>query len=253
VSLASLYGLIRQEQRAPSPLLPVKLLRQPAVWRSDAMAACHGAALVSLFTFLPMYLHVVRGASAAETGLLLLPLTVAIGVGSMMTGQLVTRTGRTAIFPSIGLPLATLALLVISVRAPSLGKWGFAWALGVNALCMGTVMGVVQITVQNAAGRQMLGAAAGSVQFSRSMGAALGTAAVGALLFAALNAADPRAADLFIELVRRGPGAPDALARGGDAMLRAEIEHAFSLAFLAVAGFTGCGALLAWSMPVRRI
>ena len=77
--------------------------------------------------------------------------------------------------------------------------------------------------------------------------------AVGALLFAALNAADPRAADLFIELVRRGPGAPVALARGDDAMLRAEIEHAFSLAFLAVAGFTGGGALLAWSMPVRRI
>ena len=253
LSAASLLLLVRQERRAASPLLPLALLRQPAIWRSDAMAACHGAALVSLFTFLPMYLHVVRGASAAETGLLLLPLTVAIGVGSMMTGQLVTRTGRTAIFPSIGLPLATLALLVISVRAPSLGKWGFAWAFGVNALCMGTVMGVVQITVQNAAGRQMLGAAAGSVQFSRSMGAALGTAAVGALLFAALNAADPRAADLFIELVRRGPGAPDALARGGDAMLRAEIEHAFSLAFLAVAAFTGCGALLAWSMPVRRI
>ena len=41
------------------------------------MAACHGAALVSLITFLPIYLRAVRGASPAETGLLLLPLTSA--------------------------------------------------------------------------------------------------------------------------------------------------------------------------------
>jgi len=65
--------------RATSPCLPVRLRRQPAIWRSDAMAACHGATLVSLLTFMPLYLHIVRGVSASETGLLLLPLTVGIG------------------------------------------------------------------------------------------------------------------------------------------------------------------------------
>ena len=67
----------------------------------------HGAALVSLITFLPIYLRAVRGASPAETGLILLPLTAGIGIGSMITGQMVTRTGYTAVFPTYGLLGAT--------------------------------------------------------------------------------------------------------------------------------------------------
>ena len=49
---------------------PAALFREPSVWRADGLAACHGAALVSMITFLPIYLRAVRGASPAETGLL---------------------------------------------------------------------------------------------------------------------------------------------------------------------------------------
>jgi hypothetical protein len=66
--------LVRQETRAASPLIPLALLRRPTIWRSDALAACHGAALVSLITFLPIYLQVVRGNSPGQTGLRLVPL-----------------------------------------------------------------------------------------------------------------------------------------------------------------------------------
>ena len=107
-----LAALLWQEARSTSPLIPPRLFREPSIWRCDGMAACHGAVLVSLITFLPIYLRAVRGASPAETGLLLLPLTLGIGVGSLITGQIVTRTGRTAIFPSIGMPLATLGLVL---------------------------------------------------------------------------------------------------------------------------------------------
>ena len=71
------------------------------------MAAFHGAALVSLITFLPIYLRAVRGASPAETG-------AAVAADRRDrhrlagTGQLVTRTGRTAIFPTVGLTAATM-------------------------------------------------------------------------------------------------------------------------------------------------
>ena len=110
LALASLFALVWQEGRAASPLLPIGLLRQPAVWRSDAMAACHGATLVSLLTFVPLYLRVARGLTASETGLLLLPLTVGVGIGAMLTGQIVSRTGRTAVVPSYGLIPAVLLL-----------------------------------------------------------------------------------------------------------------------------------------------
>src|SRR5437868_13650028 len=86
LGLVSLALLLRQERRAPFPLLPIGLLRQPAIWRSDALAACHGAALVSLITLLPLYLRVARVASASETGLLLVPLTIVIAIGSITSG-----------------------------------------------------------------------------------------------------------------------------------------------------------------------
>jgi len=93
----SLVLLLWQEKRNTAPLIPPRLFRESSIWRADGLAACHGAALVSLLTFLPIYLRAVRGASPAETGLMLLPLTFGIGIGSMITGQLVTRTGRTAV------------------------------------------------------------------------------------------------------------------------------------------------------------
>ncbi len=70
---------------------------------------------------------------------------------------------------------------------------------------MGTVMGVVQVTVQNAAGTASLGSAAASVQLSRSIGAAVGTALVGTVLFASLALGDPDAARLFGALLEGGP------------------------------------------------
>ena len=115
VAVAALIALVYREKRAPFPLLPISLLRQATIWRSDALAACHGATLVALVSFLPLYLRVARGSSASETGLLLLPLMFGIGAGSMITGRSVSRTGLTAIFPSVGLVFATLALTVFAL------------------------------------------------------------------------------------------------------------------------------------------
>ncbi len=70
---------------------------------------------------------------------------------------------------------------------------------------MGTVMGVVQVTVQSAAGVASLGSAAASVQLSRALGAAFGTALVGTVLFAVLTWSDPDAAQPVRRHGARGP------------------------------------------------
>jgi hypothetical protein len=118
---------------------------------------------------------------------------------------------------------------------------------------MGTVMGVVQVTVQAVAGPKMLGAGAASVQFSRSVGAAVGTAIVAAVLFSVLAATDRETAHLFGIMVERGPAAMAALEPARQAVVQVEIAEAFRAAFLAIAAFTGIGLVLAWSIPVRRI
>jgi MFS family permease len=196
---------------------------------------------------------VVHGVSAAQTGLLLLPLMIGIGISSMATGRMVSRWGRTAIFPSYGLLLVTINLLLLAVAAPLLGTAQLVWVFLWNGLCMGTVMGVVQVTVQSASGPRQLGEAAASVQFSRSIGAALGTATVAAVLFAMLSATDRETAALFGTMMQRGAGVLSSLPPARQVIVQTEIAQAFRAAFLVIAAFTGAGALLAMSIPLRRI
>jgi MFS family permease len=251
VGVAALVGLVRREQVAPHPLLPISLLRQPTIWRSDALAATHGATMVSLIAFLPIYLRVVHGLSASDTGLLLLPLTFGIGTGSMLTGRSVSRTGFTAIFPSIGLIFASGTLAALALLSKTLSLWTLGTMLFCAGLGMGTVMGVVQVVVQNVAGPQSLGSAAASVQLSRSIGAVGGTALVSTVLFAALALGDPQTLPLFEALLGRGAlPDPSILASVG---LRAEIGTAFQAAFLTIAAFAAGGMLLAWWIPERRL
>jgi EmrB/QacA subfamily drug resistance transporter len=251
--LMALVLLVRHENRTPSPLIPLSLLRQPAIWHSDALAGCHGAALVSLITFLPIYLQVVRGASPSGTGLLLVPLTIGIGAGSLITGRLVNKTGLTTIYPIVGLALATANLVVLSLWASTLGTALFAVLLLLNGLFMGTVMGVVQVSVQSAAGPLRLGEAAASVQFSRTIGAAFGTALVATVLFSVLSLRNPEASRIFATMVEHGRHTGPGLSSVQQAAIQADIKEAFRAAFLTMAAFTTAGFFLALTNPLRRI
>ena len=251
LSIASAWLLVRQERQETSPLLPLALWRLPAIWRSDALAACHGATLVSLITFAPIYLHVVRGVSASQTGTLLLPIAVGIGIGSLTTGRLVSMTGRTTIFPSVALIPVVVLLLVLAGALDRLTLWQFGTLLGLLALFLGSVMGVVQVTVQNAAPRGMIGSAAGSVQFSRAVGATFGTALASVALFATLGALAPDALTHFGALMANGPAAiPEAAAR---AVAETALVSSFRAVFCTLAVFAAAALAFAWSIPARRL
>ncbi|HTW68845.1 MAG TPA: MFS transporter [Acetobacteraceae bacterium] len=250
---AALVALLRQERRAPSPLLPVQMFRQPGIWRTDLMAACTAAQTVSMVSFLPMYLEVVRGEGAEHAGLLLLPLTLGIAIGSLVGGRTIAATGRTAIMPSIGLAVSACMLLSVALFAPAMSNPVLIAALSVLSLATGPTMPVVQMTVQVVAGPKFLGAAAASVQFSRSIGAAFGTALVGAVLFAALAARDPATAASFTALAEQGPRVLAALPAARRAVVQGEIADAFRAAFLTISTFTAGGMAMAWWLPVRRI
>ena len=106
-------------------------------------------------------------------------------------------------------------------------------AVGVRRYClfMGTVMGVVQMTVQAVAGPRMLGTGAAMVQFSRSVGAAFGTAVVAAVLFSYLALVDRQTASLFGAIIDQGPEAIASLAPARQAIIQSEIADAFRAAF----------------------
>ena len=253
LSVAALVALIWQEKRAAAPLLPIGLLKLPAIWRSNAMSGFAGASLTSQMTFLPLYLQVVDGATPSEIGFLLLPFTVGVGVGSMMTGRMISRTGRTAIFPSIGLVVTALTLFALAFFARDLSRVQLPLVMIVGAFCQGSAMPVAQLTVQHVAGPRQLGAAAGGVQLSRSLGSALGVALVGAVLFTLLAISGTDTADLFFQMVQVGPGVMDTLSAAHRAVVQDEVASAFRAVFITIGSFSVCIALLAWTLPIRRL
>ncbi|MEJ0012098.1 MAG: MFS transporter [Bauldia sp.] len=253
LSLATVAALVFHERRVRDPLLPLALLRQPSIWRTDVLVICHWANLVSLLTFLPIFYRVVHGGTPSQIGLLLLPMTAGVGVGSVVTGWLVGRTGRTTLVPGVGLVVVFVLVLTLGLLAPYLAASQVALLLGCAAVFMGTVMSVAQVIVQTSAGPSMIGAASASVQIARTLGAALGTGLVGAVFFGTLAATSGDAAHYFGLMLQQGPGVLDTLSAAQHALIEGQIAGAFRNAFLTNAAFVAIGVVLVWSIPLRRI
>jgi EmrB/QacA subfamily drug resistance transporter len=253
LSATALMLLLHQERRAAQPLFPLKMLRQAGMWRANVMAGCSGALLVSEVTFVPMYLHVAGGASPGEIGLLMLPLTAAVGVGSLITGRLISRTGYTAIFPAIGQILAGVAMIVLAFGMKHLSLWEISSALAFVAIFQGTAMPVAQITAQALAGPGMLGSASAAIQLSRSVGSAIGVAIVGVVLFALLLSGDAQVVSFFEAMVQGGPDALAALSPDRQAAMQAIIANGFGGAFKTIGVFALLSGALAWTTPARRL
>ena len=250
---AMLAVLLWQQRRVAAPILALNLLKLPAFWRADVMAACSGAALTAMVTFLPLYLQAVMGATPGETGLLLIPLTAAVSSGSVLTGWLISRTGRTAIFPAVGLAITAVTMVFLAYEAAGLSRLALSWVLALGGVCQGAGMLTAQVTVQKVAGPRYLGAAAASAQLSRSLGSAFGAAAAGAVLFGLLSLWNKATSDLFFEMVRRGPDILASLPLDQQALARGEIAQAFSGVFLLVAAISCVSVAMAATMPVRRL
>jgi predicted MFS family arabinose efflux permease len=256
VAALALVLLVRREKRVRDPLLPLGLLAEPTILRSNLFTACGHGALVALLTFLPIYLQSARGLAPGAVGLLLLPLAIGGGLGGLSAGRLMTATGLSSPIAAAGLSLATVGLVAGALLAAALPVSALAFLFGVVALGIGLSYPVSQINAQVAAGPARLGAAAASVQFARTFGAALSTALLSALLFGSLAAAGDggRVAALFAEVVRDGAAALlPRLAEGEREALRDGLAAAFRAAFLGAAALTALGALAAWRVPLRRV
>jgi MFS family permease len=253
LAVAALMLLLRQERRAREPLLPLTMLRQPGIWRTCAMAFCIAGALISMISFLPMYLQVARGIGPAEVGVVMLPMTVGVGFGAMLTGRLISATGRTTLFPRCGLPVTAAGYAYLAWNAPGLALESLPWMFAVISGCTGSGMPVVQMTVQSVAGPRFLGSAAAAVQISRSVGAAFGTALVGAVLFATLALQDADLAARFAELMQGGGAALAEMAPARRAAVEREIARAFQAGFATQALLILAAIGLAWWIPVKRI
>jgi len=181
-------GLLwRQERLHPAPFLPVELLRERTVLLSAVVVALFASCLFSVVFFLPVYLQLGHEMSAQASGLLLLPVTAGMVIGSLSSSRVLARTGRPHWIPIFGLSLSSAALCALALVPADAALIGcFAFITGVG---FGCVMPTTQVTMQTVAGRERLGVVTALMALARSTGGAAGAALFGAVAFAMMPAA----------------------------------------------------------------
>jgi len=177
-------ALVARERRAADPIVPVTMLRMPAIAVSSSALFLATAALFAVTVFVPLYLQATTGATPTEAGLLLVPAMLGITVSATLSGRSITRTGRYKRFPVAGLSVMTVALLVLAAVAPATSRAATGLGLALFGLGFGMVTQVLVIAVQNGVDRRELGVATAATGFFRGLGGAVGAAVLGAVFAA---------------------------------------------------------------------
>lgn len=180
-ALVLLVVLIGIERRVEQPIVPIHLFRTRTFNVASAVSFLIGVAMFGAISFLPLFLQVVNGASATNSGLLLVPLMLGMLTASMGSGQIITRTGRYKVFPITGCGIAAIALYLLSTMGTDTSQTTVTVYMVMLGVGIGLSMQTLVLAVQNVVRITELGVATSSVSFFRSMGGALGVALFGAV------------------------------------------------------------------------
>lgn len=180
-------GLVLQERRAAEPILPLRLFSERTVSAIFGMGFGLMFSLISVTTFLPLFLQVATGASATRSGLMMVPQSFSISATATLSGFLVSRTGRYKWTLIAGPLIASVGLLLLSTIDTTTSAWDLAPYLVIMGFGTGLAFPNMTVGVQNAVEITDLGVATSTSNFFRNMGAAFGAAFLGALLNAKLS------------------------------------------------------------------
>ncbi|MDV9189220.1 MDR family MFS transporter [Streptomyces sp. SR27] len=207
LAVAALAWFVRVERRAEEPVIPPRLFRRDFTL-AQILSFLVGAGMVAAMNYLPQYLQFVRGQSSTASGLLLLPLMLAMVAAQLAAGRIIARTGRYRIFPILGGALMTagaLALLLLGPDTPTAVASALTAVLGAG---MGFLTQATLLVTMYAAEPRDMGAASGTVTLVRTLGGSLGVAVLGAVFTARLAGTDthltPAQAQRLPEPVREG-------------------------------------------------
>ncbi|MEA2405428.1 MAG: hypothetical protein QOE08_2075 [Thermoleophilaceae bacterium] len=229
VSAALLAVFIFWEMRSPAPLVPFRIFRLRSLTVANVVGLLTGAALLSMFFFVSLYMQRVLGYSPLKAGLSYLPLTVMIIVSAGVASQLTTRLGVKPVLVC-GMLLVTLGLLLFSGISPT---GSFLNDVLPASLVAGAGLGFafVPITIGSQMGVPSAdaGHATGQINTSQQIGGALGLAVLSTI-------ATSRTGHVL------------AAAHGAQSALPHALTEGFKAAFTAGAGFAFAGVVLALTL-----
>jgi EmrB/QacA subfamily drug resistance transporter len=202
IGVLGAIGFFWQEWRMKEEaILPLGMFRNRTVGVSSVASVLIGVAMFGGLAALPLYLQIVKGATPTQAGLLLLPMTLGIMFGSILSGQIISRTGRYRSFPIIGSGLLAVSLYVFHYVEYDTPLWQTMIVMLAFGIGLGFNFQPLTLAVQNAVPPQQIGVATSTATFTRQIGGALGTAVFLSILFStagekittALRAAIPTA------------------------------------------------------------
>jgi len=203
-AVAAAVLFLAAERFAPEPLIPLRLFKDAVFNVTALVGLVIGVALFGAASYLPTFLQMVDGASATESGLLMLPMMGGIVGASIISGQLISHTGRYKIYPLLGSALATLGMWLLSRLEVDTSRLQYSVWMAVLGAGIGMVMPVLVLAVQNSVRPADLGTATSANNYFRQIGGSVGAAVFGTLF------AD-RLTDALRDRIppRAGAGLPD--------------------------------------------
>ncbi|WP_371663616.1 MFS transporter [Streptomyces sp. NBC_00280] len=169
------------ERFAPEPLIPLRLFRDSVFNVTGLVGLVIGVALFGAASYLPTFLQMVDGASATESGLLMLPMMAGIVGASILSGQLISHTGRYKVWPVLGSALSVLGMWLLSRLEVDTPRLHYSLWMAVLGAGIGMVMPVLVLAVQNSVRPADLGTATSANNYFRQIGGSVGAAVFGTL------------------------------------------------------------------------
>ncbi|MCX5135838.1 MULTISPECIES: MFS transporter [unclassified Streptomyces] len=200
-ALAATALFLVVERFAVEPLIPLRLFKDSVFNVTALVGLVVGVALFGAASYLPTFLQMVDGASATESGLLMLPMMGGIVGASIVSGQLISRTGRYKLFPILGGALSVVGMWLLSHLEVDTPRLHYSLWMAVLGAGIGMVMPVLVLAVQNSVRPADLGTATSANNYFRQIGGSVGAAIFGTL-FA------NRLADALAERLPARAGAP---------------------------------------------
>ncbi|MGW1178636.1 MDR family MFS transporter [Kitasatospora sp. NPDC002543] len=181
LAAASLIAFCYVEQRVEEPMLPLSLFRNLNFTLVSIIGFVVGFVMFGSTVFLPLYQQIVQGASATNSGLLLMPMMFGMLVISLVVGQAVTKTGKYRIYPIIGTLVMTGGMILLSTMGTGTSSFTSACWMVVLGAGMGFLMQITMLVAQNSVELKDMGVASSTATLFRTIGGSFGVALFGAL------------------------------------------------------------------------
>lgn len=167
----------------PHPLFDLSVFALPTFRLSSVAAFFYGPAFLGAVAFLPLYLQVVKGVSASQSGVTVLPLTLGVVVGSVGGGQLLARTGRyKPLLLGSALFLLSLFLALHFLLGVGTPLWAAILLFFLLGLGLGPAQSALNVVAQTDLPPNRIGSGTSMVQFVRQIGSTMGIALLGTVL-----------------------------------------------------------------------